>query len=384
MIRTALAVTSLVAWIKLLFAHGRFWQTGPQLHPYNEPSQPSWPDVAIIVPARDEAESIQPCVSTLLRQDYKGRLKVIVVDDSSSDGTGDLARALTDPQGRLTVATGRSRPKGWSGKLWAVHQGEMLAREKIGPDGFILLTDADILHSALHVETLVGKAMRDGLDMVSEMVILNCNSVAERLFVPGFVYFFAMLYPFSKVGDPDSPVAGAAGGTILVRRAMLETIGGVETVRGALIDDCSLAADIKRAGGRLYLGHSTLAWSVRPYRGMNDIWRMIARTAYVQLKYSPFILLCTLLGMLVVWIVPVFLALFGKGRTRVIGAASLSLAVLSFLPTLSRFRLSPLRAFALPIIAAFYMAATVGSAVDHHRGRGAQWKNRAYTEEVHA
>ncbi|WP_025841612.1 glycosyltransferase [Asaia platycodi] len=384
MIRNLMAASALAAWGKLLFAHGRFWRTGTRLTPVNAVSASVWPDVAVVVPARDEAESIQPCLATLLQQDYKGRLSVIVIDDGSTDGTGDLARQVPDPHGRLTVVTGRERPEGWSGKLWAVHQGEMVAREKVSADGFILLTDADILHSALHLETLVEKAQRDGLDMVSEMVVLNCESAAERLLVPAFVYFFAMLYPFEKVNDPTSEVAGAAGGTILVRRAMLERIGGVETVRGALIDDCSLASDIKRAGGKLYLGHSTLAWSIRPYRGAGDIWRMIARTAYVQLRYSPIILLCTVIGMGLVWLAPVYFALFGRGRVRIMGGASLFLAVISFLPTLSRFRLSPLRALALPVVAAFYMAATVGSAVDHHRGRGVQWKSRFYTEETHA
>lgn len=384
MIRNLMAASALAAWGKLLFAHGRFWRTGTRLTPVNAVSASVWPDVAVVVPARDEAESIQPCLATLLQQDYKGRLSVIVIDDGSTDGTGDLARQVPDPHGRLTVVTGRERPEGWSGKLWAVHQGEMVAREKVSADGFILLTDADILHSALHLETLVEKAQRDGLDMLSEMVVLNCESAAERLLVPAFVYFFAMLYPFEKVNDPTSEVAGAAGGTILVRRAMLERIGGVETVRGALIDDCSLASDIKRAGGKLYLGHSTLAWSIRPYRGAGDIWRMIARTAYVQLRYSPIILLCTVIGMGLVWLAPVYFALFGRGRVRVMGGASLFLAVISFLPTLSRFRLSPLRALALPVVAAFYMAATIGSAVDHHRGRGVQWKSRFYTEETHA
>ncbi|WP_336763161.1 glycosyltransferase [Asaia sp. VD9] len=384
MIRNVMAASALAAWGKLLFAHGRFWRTGTRLTAAAAPEQALWPDVAVIVPARDEAESIQSCVATLLQQDYPGKLSVVVVDDGSTDGTGALARDVPDPHGRLTVLTGRERPPEWSGKLWAVHQGEQVALDKIGPEGFILLTDADILHSALHLQTLVEKALRDGLDMVSEMVVLNCESAAERLLVPAFVYFFAMLYPFDKVNDPTSAVAGAAGGTILVRRTMLERIGGIESVRGALIDDCSLASNIKQAGGRLYLGHSTLAWSIRPYRGAAEIWRMIARTAYVQLRYSPVILLCTILGMALVWLAPLYFALFGRGRVRVMGGASMLLCILSFLPTLSRFKLSPLRALTLPVVAAFYMAATIGSAVDHHRGRGVQWKSRFYTEETHA
>ncbi|AOX19037.1 glycosyltransferase [Kozakia baliensis] len=383
MIKNLLAFTSLAAWMKLVFAHGRFWQFGPQLRP-DYVDHDVWPDVTVVVPARDEAESIESCLLSLLNQDYRGKLSVVLVDDGSSDGTGDLARALPDLRQRLTVVTGKPRPEGWSGKLWAMHQGEVAALKRLPANGFILFTDADIEHSPLHVATLVDKAQREQLDLVSEMVELNCESAAERLLVPAFVYFFAMLYPFAKINDPDSPVAGAAGGTILLRHTALERIGGVEALRGALIDDCTLAAHVKRAGGRLYLGHSTLAWSVRPYRGAGDVWRMIARTAYVQLRYSPWLLVATIVAMALVWLGPVAFTLFGRGRVRAFGGVASALCVASFLPTLRRFRLSFWRAVPLPLVAAFYMAATIGSAIDHHRGRGVQWKNRAYTEEIHA
>lgn len=383
MIGRTLALASLAAWGKLVFAHGRFWLSGPRLRA-KAMAQRAWPDVAVVVPARDEAESIQACVASLVGQDYLGKLSVIVVDDNSSDGTGDLARAVEDPQGRLTVMTGAVRPDGWSGKLWAVHQGERHALRRIDGKGYLFLTDADILHDVGHLRTLVAKAQDDDLDLVSEMVELNCESAAERLLVPAFVYFFAMLYPFAKINDPTSSVAGAAGGTILVRRQALEKIGGIESVRGALIDDCTLAARVKKTGGKLFLGHSTLARSVRPYCGASDIWRMVSRTAYVQLRYSPMLLAMTILGMLVVWIAPVMFTIFGRGRLRRLGLLSSILCAVSFWPTIQRFRLSPLRILQLPLAAAFYMAATVGSAFDHHRGRGARWKNRAYTEEIHA
>ncbi|EHH68283.1 glycosyltransferase [Gluconobacter morbifer] len=374
------ALTSFGAWLYLALFHGRFWQKGPILPA--TPSPVSAPDVAIVVPARDEAESIQPCLTSLLEQDYDGRLSVILVDDNSSDGTGDLARALPDPHGRLTVLTGKARPPEWSGKLWAVHQGEQEALTRIGPQGYVLLTDADIMHSPRHLSSLVSKAQDENLDLVSEMVALNCDSAAERLLVPAFVYFFAMLYPFSKIADSHSRVAGAAGGTILLRRQALERIGGIRALRGALIDDCTLAAHIKRSGGRLYLGHSELAWSVRPYRNARDVWDMISRTAYVQLRYSPFLLLCTLLGMMLIWLLPIGLALFGKGRTRQVSLLTYAISCLTFVPTLRRFRLPLWRALPLPVVAAFYMAATAGSALDHHRGIGVRWKNRSYTEET--
>ncbi|MBS1063378.1 glycosyltransferase [Gluconobacter wancherniae] len=374
------AILSLLTWLYLVFFHGSFWRDGPLLK--TGPRPPVWPDVAIIVPARDEAEAIQPCLTSLLEQDYEGKLSIILVDDESEDGTGDLARALPDPHGRLTVLTGKKRVEGWSGKLWAVHQGEREAHKRIASDGYVLLTDGDIIHAPTHLTTLVAKAQADNLDMVSEMVALNCESSAERSLVPAFVYFFAMLYPFRKVADEYSKVAGAAGGTILLRRNKLIEIGGIESLRGALIDDCTLAAHVKKSGGKLYLGHSTLAWSVRPYRGAAEIWRMIARTAYVQLHHSPLALLGTLLGMGLIWLLPVGLTLFGTGRARKIGFLTYAVSCITFIPTLRRFQLPLWRALPLPLIAGFYMAATVGSAIDHHRGVGVRWKDRSYTDEA--
>jgi hopene-associated glycosyltransferase HpnB len=371
------AVLSCLLWIGLWFGHGRFWQKGPILTPRKPPRAP---DVAIVVPARDEAESIAEALRSLLDQDYDGRLRVILVDDQSSDGTAAIARGVADPHKRLTVIDGLARPEGWSGKLWAVHQGTQAARADLGPDGFLLLTDADILHAPTHVATLVAKALEDGLDLVSEMVALNCESAAERALVPAFVFFFAMLYPFAKVADPSSRVAGAAGGTILLQAGALDRIGGIAALRGALIDDCTLAAHVKRSGGKLYLGHSTLAWSVRPYPGIADIWRMIARTAYVQLRHSPLLMLGTVLGMTLIWIAPVFLALFGRGTTRRFATGAWMMSMMSYVPTLRRFELGFWRVLPLPLVAAFYLAATIGSAVDHYRGRGVRWKNRAYQE----
>jgi len=364
---TTLAVVALLAWTYLLALHGRFWQGGPSLLPMYPAS---FPDVDIVIPARDEAEGIGDALRSLLRQDYAGRIRIILVDDGSTDGTGAIARGLNDA--RLTVLDGKPRPPGWSGKLWAVSQG--IAGTTAG---LVLLTDADIVHEPAHVATLVAKAERDGLDLVSEMVELRCATAAERALVPAFVFFFQLLYPFAWVNNPMRATAAAAGGTVLLRRRALDRIGGIEAVRGALIDDVALASAVKR-GGRIWLGHSRLARSVRPYPGGADIWRMVARTAYVQLRYSPAILLGTVLGLALVWLAPALLALFGHGAARTMGALAWAGSAASFLPTLRRFRQSPLWALALPGIACFYLAATVGSAIDHHRGRGVVWKRRAY------
>jgi hopene-associated glycosyltransferase HpnB len=365
---TTLAVLALLIWLYLLFAHGTFWQAGPVL-PVAYPS--ATPSVAVVVPARDEAPLIEASLRSLLAQDYAGPLRVILTDDNSTDGTGRIARAIDDP--RLTVITGAPRPAGWSGKLWAVSQGVAEADDA----ELILLTDADIVHEPAHLSALVSKIERYGLDLVSEMVKLTCESRAERALVPAFVFFFQLLYPFGWVNDGLKATAAAAGGTILIRQRALLRIGGIECVRGALIDDVALAVAVKK-GGRIWLGHSDLARSVRPYPSVADIWRMIARTAFVQLRYSPALLVLTTLGMALTWLVPPALALFGHGTAFWCGLTAWLMLSASYLPTLRRFGRSPLWAPFLPLVAVFYMAATIGSAVNHYLGRGVAWKGRAY------
>ncbi len=363
-----LAVLSLCAWIYLLSAHGRFWQAGPLL-PADRPQ--AAPAVAIVVPARDEAPLIAESLGSLLAQDYGGPWHVILVDDASTDGTGAIARNLHHP--RLTVLTGAPRPPGWSGKQWAVSQGIAQA----GAAEYILLTDADIVHDRNHLSALMAQAERGEADLVSGMVRLCCASVAERALIPAFVFFFQLLYPFAWVNDPRRRTAAAAGGTMLLRRRALDRIGGIAAVRGALIDDVALAAAVKRSG-RIWLGHTALARSIRPYPRAADIWRMIARSAYVQLGCSPLLLAGCIAGMALVWIVPPVATLAGHGLARLAGAVAWVGLALCYVPSLRRYRLSAWRAPLLPLVAAFYMAATIGSAVNQHLGRGVAWKGRAY------
>lgn len=365
---TTLAALALLIWLYLLLAHGRFWHSEPELTASRPDAAPA---VAVVVPARDEAPLIEQSLRSLLAQDYAGTVRVIVVDDGSRDGTGAIARGIGDPS--LIVLDGQPRPAGWSGKLWAVAQGLAEA----GPAELVLLADADIVHQSRHLATLVAQAERHGLDLVSEMVTLACETPAEHALVPAFVYFFQLLYPFMWVNDPLRATAAAAGGTMLLRRRALDRIGGVAAVRGALIDDVALAAAIKR-GGRIWLGHSGLARSVRSYPAMADIWRMVARTAYVQLHFSRWLLAATVLAMVLTFLVPPIAALFGHGLARWLGWIAWGAMAASYQPTLHRYRRSVLWAPCLPAVAAFYAAATIGSAWNHHLGRGVAWKGRAY------
>ena len=360
-----LAFLSLGIWLYLFFAHGRFWSSGPELPPARPPELP---DVDVIVPARDEAATIGPVIASLLAQDYAGKLSVILVDDNSTDGTATAAGRAPN----LRILAGKPKPPGWSGKLWAVSQGVAASSAPL-----LLFTDADIVHDHRHISALVAHLQATRVEMVSEMVRLNCVSWAERALVPAFVYFFQMLYPFSRVNDPQSPVAAAAGGTVLIRTTVLRAIGGIDAIRGALIDDVTLANAVKHCGA-IYLGHSGLATSIRPYPDLTAIWNMITRTAFTQLRHSALLLVLTLLGLTVVWLVPVIAMLSSDGWTSTVGLITFTLAAASYQPTLARYHRNPLWALALPLIALFYMGATVGSACNFWLGRGASWKSRAY------
>lgn len=366
------AILSFAAWVYLLTFHGRFWRSGPVLPRRTAEGMAS---VAVVVPARDEAESIQASIASLLAQDYGGRFSIIVVDDNSTDGTGELAAAL-ESGGKLIVLRGEPLPAGWTGKLWAVQQG--LSHPVAKAAEFVLLTDADIVHGPGHLSKLVAHAEAAGLELVSEMVRLRCEAPAERGLIPAFIFFFQMLYPFAWVNDPGKRMAGAAGGTMLVSRAALDRIDGVTRIRQNLIDDCALAKEIKCSGGRIWLGHAEDAWSMRAYPHWSDVWNMIARTAYVQLGYSPLMLLGCVAGMSVIFCAPPLLAIFAHGLSQGLGLATWLMLAAALQPTLRRYRLTPLWGLALPAVALFYVGATVGSAVRHYSGRGGGWKNRVY------
>ena len=359
---------TLLIWLGLIFAHGQFWRA--RVSDRGMPPVPQlWPSVAAIVPARNEADVITRSIGSLLEQDYPGEFRVILVDDNSSDGTADAARALNDA--RLVILTGAPLPAGWTGKLWALSQG-IAAAER--PE-FLWLTDADIEHAPDTLRALVSRAEDGGLQLVSLMARLHCATWAERMLVPAFVFFFQMLYPFERVNRPKG-IGGAAGGCMLVRRTALERAGGIAAIRNALIDDCTFGALIKRHG-RIWLGLTDRSRSIRPYRDIGSIAAMISRSAYAQLGYSPLMLIGTLLGLFLVFGAPPLLTLTGSGAGRIMAAVAWALMALSFQPMLRFYHRSPLYGVVLPLIGAFYAGCTLLSAWQHHRGRGGMWKGRA-------
>ncbi|BFG77750.1 glycosyltransferase [Paraburkholderia terrae] len=375
-----LACLSLLIWCVLLFARGGFWRAQPAV-PLAPETRDAWPGVAAVVPARNEADVIARAVTSLLEQDYPGEFHVIVVDDHSTDGTADAARAaalaLRCPD-RLTVISAKPLPAGWSGKVWAQSQGIEAARSVGYTPEYLLLTDADIGHPSDALTQLVMRADAEKRDLVSLMVRLRCDSFWEKALIPAFVFFFAKLYPFAWVNNPRNRTAGAAGGCMLVRRTALEEAGGIESIRAELIDDCSLAARIKHRGeGRhpIRLDVAARSVSLRPYDSWREIWNMIARTAFTQLRYSAWLLAGTLLGMTIIYLAPpvVAIVLGAKGWPAWLAWAAMCCA---YAPMLRYYQRSPLWAPFLPLIALFYVSATFGSAVRYWRGKGGQWKAR--------
>jgi hopene-associated glycosyltransferase HpnB len=420
----ALSIACLLAaavWAYLVAGHGAFWRakewlpaTGkdpgsrlaadPESRAAGDAGSPlaadpesraagdpgSWPAVAAVIPARNEAAMLPVTLPALLGQDYPGPLSVVLVDDGSTDGTGEVATKLAAEVGRpLQIVAGSPPPDGWAGKVWAMAQGLKATDASPEPSRYVLFTDADIAWAPGTLRALVTAAEAGDRDLVSQMALLRTATSWERVIVPAFVYFFAQLYPFRRVNVPGSRTAAAAGGCMLIRRVALEQAGGLAPIAGALIDDVAMGTMIKRQRGRVWLGLSRQVVSVRPYPQLASLWQMVARSAYTQLNYSPVLLAGTVLGLVFLYVLPpagalAGLALLAAGTTTapVIATAAAGLAgwvlmSLSYLPMLRVYRLSSLRAPGLPLIALLYAAMTADSARRHYAGRGAEWRGRA-------
>ncbi|GAA4930144.1 glycosyltransferase [Streptomyces coeruleoprunus] len=378
-----IALGSCTIWAWLLLGQGFFWRTDQRL-PRRAAEPDRWPSVAVVVPARDEAEVLPVSLPSLLGQDYPGAAEVFLVDDGSDDGTGDLARQLAARHGGLplTVTSPGPPEPGWTGKLWALRHGIGLARARAGgaPD-FLLLTDADIAHAPDSLRTLVAATAND-LDLVSQMARLRVAGAWERLIVPAFVYFFCQLYPFRWINREGARTTAAAGGCVLLRTAVAERAGVPDAVRGAVIDDVSLARAVRRCGGRIWLGLAERVDSVRPYPRLGDLWRMVSRCAYAQLRHSVLLLAGTVAGLCLVYLAPpvcLAVGLFGGDAVAAwAGGAAWAVMAGTYAPMLRYYRQPLWWAPLLPVTAVLYLLMTVDSAVQHHRGRGAAWKGRTY------
>jgi len=381
-----LAVMSCAAWVYLVFFHGGFWRSTLSANELPNPDLPEWPDVLVVIPARNEADVISRTVLSLQQQDYSRPVSIVLVDDNSNDGTAAIARAAAEEAGhadRLAVVDGAPLAPGWTGKVWAMAQGVAHA-DSIAPQArYILFSDADIEHAPSNLRRLVHTAETEGKDLVSIMVMLMTKGFWERFLIPPFVFFFQMLYPFSRVNDDTRDTAAAAGGCMLVRRSALHRSGGMDAIKGALIDDCALARSLADAGGRLSLSLDAKTRSTRPYGGFSGIWNMVARSAYTQLRYSPWLLMGCIMGMALVYGVPLLVVLaFGwlAPITVLAGLATYILMCVAYIPTLRLYDRPLYTAVFMPLAGMLYTAMTISSAVRHWRGVGGGWKGRVYQQ----
>jgi hopene-associated glycosyltransferase HpnB len=374
-----LTTISLLIWSVLAFFRGGFWQVqrfNADLQSIDAPA--AWPRVLAIVPARNEAGTIARVADSLLKQGYRGEYRAIIVDDHSEDSTASLALAAAISAGvveGLTVVSAETLPKGWTGKLWAMQQGVESGTKFVAD--YFWFTDADIVHAPDTLQRLVSRAEKQNLDLASLMVLLQTKSIAERLLIPAFLYFFLKLYPPQWIADMKAKTAGAAGGCVLLRQAALLRIGGLAAIRAEVIDDCALARAVKRSGGAIWMGLTRKSVSMRAYTSLDEIRDLIARTAFTQLGYSTLVLLGTLAGMLLTYAAPVAFAFSTQPILWRMGLAAWALMTITYLPTVRFYGLSPLWAPALPLVAAFYSYATWVSAVRYWLGKGGQWKGRA-------
>jgi hopene-associated glycosyltransferase HpnB len=402
LVAAAVCGLAAVAWAYLLACHGGFWRTSQRLPAaHTEPAaESSWPSVTAVVPARDEAGVLPGSLPTLLAQDYPGDLAVVLVDDESTDGTAAVAMALGRAAGwsvadqapgnrALRILAGSTPPPGWAGKVWAMSQGMAAA----GDADYLLFTDADIGYRPGTVTSLVRAAAGGRRALVSQMALLRADTGWERVLVPAFVYFFAQLFPFRRVNRRGGRTAAAAGGCMLVRREILAAAGGLAAISGARIDDVALGRLLKHggAGADCWLGLTTDVVSTRAYDRLADLWDMVARSAYTQLRYSPAALIGTIAGLAWLYLLPPAAAIGGlvavaagggtagggaAGWLAGAGLAAWALMAISYLPMLRLYRLSPLRSLSLPFIALLYAGMTADSARRHHAGRGGEWKGR--------
>lgn len=377
-----IAVIGLAAWLYLTLLNGGFWLASER----EELEQPkcappkTWPRVTAVIPARNEADMLPRSLTSLALQDYPGEFSIVLVDDQSTDRTAEIARDIAAGSHRdVTVFSGAPLPSAWTGKVWAMHQGIAAASASQPPPDYLLLTDADIGYRPEVLKSLVMSSRANGRAMSSVMAKLNCESLAEKALVPAFIFFFQMLYPFRWVNSKTATTAAAAGGCMLVDRVALERAGGIAAIRGALIDDCALGKLLKNQGP-IWLGLSDRVTSLRFYPAFDDIRRMVARSAYAQLRYSPLLLLGTVFGMGLIYLAPPILTFFASYPANVLAGAAYLLMAIAFQPTLRFYNRSPLWGFALPLIATAYVGFTLDSAYQHMRGRGGLWKGRVQAE----
>lgn len=371
-----LAGAAALIWVATLIQPWLPWSTRESLDAQAPDAATDLSQLTVLIPARNEAETIAATLRSLETQG--AGLRIILIDDQSDDGTAEIAQGLG--LSNLEIIQGQELPPGWSGKLWALEQGRNRLTTPL-----VLLLDADIELRPGTLAALLDKMQAEHLDFVSLMAHLRMQGFWEKLLLPAFIYYFKLIYPFRITNDPRFPkMAAAAGGCILTRTQILEDIGGFESLREALIDDCTLAARVKERGHRIWLGLTHSATSHRDSNSLGDVWHMVARTAFTQLHYSSLILIGVTALMVLAYWVPLIGLFIPDSTVHGLSLLSLMVMMLIYQPTLRYYGLSPLWALAMPAIGTLYLVMTWTSALRYWRGHRSSWKERVYDHQLAA
>lgn len=378
---TILALIGLIVWLWLVLGHDRFWLTDQRLA--STPASLPVPEVVVLVPARNEAATVESVLRSLCAQRYPARLQILCIDDASDDGTSEIIARMASEDDRVRAIQGRPLPAGWTGKLWALQTGYEQIAACAPSARWVWLSDADIVHGPDTLARLFATAEATKASLVSVFARLHTGTAAERFLVPAFAYFFKLLYPFRAVNHAGRSTAAAAGGSILIDRQVLDHLYGFVAIKGDLIDDVALAKAVKATGRPIRLILDPDTQSIRPY-GFWAFWRMVRRTAFVELRFSALRLAIAILGLALVFLTPVIASIQGAASGDVVlalaGAAAWGLMSASFVPILRYYGLRPWRAPFLPLAASVYMAMTLDSARVHWLRTGSHWRGRNYTQ----
>jgi len=365
-------------WLYLALFHGNFWN--PPVIKIKKKKISLQPEITVVVPARNEERYISRALTSLVNQSYKGKYRVVAIDDSSTDETLRIMKEISKKDNKIHPIQGKNLKEGWAGKVWAQHQAMKLVEKKFSKSKYILFTDADILHSPNNLNNLVSKAESENLDLVSLMVLLRAKKIWEKILMPAFVFFFQKLYPFQWVNNPKKKIAAAAGGCMLVKYSKLKKSGGIKKIKGQIIDDCALAKVLKK-NGKIWIGITKKIKSLRNYDKVSEIWSMVTRSAYDQLGYSVTLLIICIFGMLSAYIIPTISLYAGLSQENnyllLTGLIAWLIMSYTYIPTLRNFSEKFFMATFLPIAGIFYTLATIDSARMHLWGSGGSWKGRS-------
>jgi hopene-associated glycosyltransferase HpnB len=373
---TLCAAAAVVMWVGVLLDPRRAWVPLRDGDKGPAPGADA-PLVSVIIPARNEEATIKEALGAHFRSAWPN-LEVVLVDDGSTDDTRECARAAAaSAHARFTRIDAGPLPPGWVGKVNAMAAGVRAARGR-----YILFTDADIVHAPDALCALVAESEAQGLGLNSRMALLAADAFWEKMLVPAFVHFFALLYPFRAVSNARSRTAAAAGGCMLVLREALERAGGLAALKDAIIDDVALACAIKRAGFPLRLTLTRKLRSLRRYTRLAEFWHTVTRTAFTELRYSYLRLAVATLALCLSFVAPA--AALGAGLATgnplaaALGGSALFLSCAPYAPMVRYYRVPLLYALTLPATAALYLGMTWHSALRYALGSRSRWKGRDY------